>query len=464
MTGRILVVDDMETNIRVLTAKLEAEYYEVLSANNGAEAILLARETQPDLILLDVMMPIMDGYQTCRQLKRDPVTMHIPVVMVTALDGQTERVKGLEAGADDFLSKPIDDLSLFARVRSLLRLNSVISELRVHEADNMGNGVLARLQQKARDEGGKVLVVDEDERYARRIIRKLGGPHQCTVSLDPRTAPDEAAHGIDLVILNLAATAFDGLRIVARIRANDATRAVPILCAVDPNDRGRAVRALDLGANDILERPAEEHELRARVNTLMQRRLYATQLRQSLDASVELAFNDELTGLSNRRHMDGALTELAGQVTRTLEPAVVFITDVDHFKKVNDTWGHQAGDLVLQQVAQLLRDSFRAVDVLCRYGGEEFVVLMPDTGLVSAKAAAERFRQAIESHAFEIGKDRAPIHVTASGGLSEILSEEKGPEALQRADAALYHAKQNGRNRVVAARKAQKPAARAAGI
>lgn len=464
MTGRILVVDDMETNIRVLTAKLEAEYYEVLSANNGAEAILLARETQPDLILLDVMMPVMDGYQTCRQLKRDPVTMHIPVVMVTALDGQTERVKGLEAGADDFLSKPIDDLSLFARVRSLLRLNLVISELRVHEADNMRDGLLASLQARASEEGGKILVVDEDERYAQRVIRKLGGPHECTISLDPKTAPDLARQDFDLVILNLMASTFDGLRIVARIRSNEETRAVPILCTVDPNDRGRVVRALDLGANDILERPAEEHELRARVNTLLQRRLYTTQLRKSLDASVEMAYIDELTGLSNRRHMDGALTDLAKQVTRTLEPSVVFITDVDHFKKVNDTWGHQAGDEVLKQLAQLLRDSFRAVDVLCRYGGEEFVVLMPDTDLISAKAAAERYRHVTEKHLFEIGNDRAPIHVTVSSGLSEILSEETGKEALARADAALYHAKKNGRNRVVAARKANKPATRAASV
>src|SRR5580698_8463588 len=143
MTARILVVDDIEANVRLLQAKLQAEYYDVLTAPDGATALAIAGRERPDLVLLDVMMPGMDGFEVCRRLKEDVVTRHIPVVLVTALDGRTDRITGLEAGADEFLTKPIDDIMLFARVKSLTRLKLVIDELRQREASGRRIGVIA---------------------------------------------------------------------------------------------------------------------------------------------------------------------------------------------------------------------------------------------------------------------------------------------------------------------------------
>src|SRR6201985_2297751 len=143
MTARILVVDDIEANVRLLEAKLSAEYYEVLTACDGPTALAMAAAEKPDIILLDVMMPGMDGFSVCRRLKDDAETRHIPVVLVTALDGRADRVAGLEAGAGDFLTKPIDDVMLFARVRSLTRLKAVIDELREREASGRRIGVIA---------------------------------------------------------------------------------------------------------------------------------------------------------------------------------------------------------------------------------------------------------------------------------------------------------------------------------
>lgn len=451
MTGRILVVDDIEPNVRVLTAKLEAEYYEVMSANSGVTAISMAREQQPDLILLDVMMPGMDGFETCRRLKADPITQHIPVVMVTALDEQTDRVDGLQAGADDFLSKPIDDVALFARVRSLLRLNSVMNELRSHLNNGQGADATNRLLALSKQLGGKVLVVEESKRFGDRIAEKLGENFSCQITTDPKIASSIASTGFDLVLINLATTLFDGLRLCARLRADEATRQLPILCMVDGQAKARSVRALDLGVNDILERPVDRHELRARCQTLLQRKVYAAQLRENLDQSLELAFSDQLTGLFNRRYMDKNLEELIGRFNDTEEPSVVLIADIDHFKRVNDTWGHVAGDMVLQQLAAIMRESFRAIDIICRYGGEEFVVLMPDASLDSAKLAAERFRQVIESTSFDIGQGRAPIKISISGGLAALQGDQNAKQILSRADAALYHAKKNGRNQMIAA-------------
>ncbi|VAW01682.1 Pole remodelling regulatory diguanylate cyclase [hydrothermal vent metagenome] len=456
MTGRILIVDDMEPNIRVLTAKLEAEYYEVLTATSGADAILLAREQLPDMILLDVMMPVMDGFETCRQLKRDPLTQHIPVVMVTALGEQSDRVDGLQAGADDFLSKPIDDLALFARVRSLLRLNTVMDELRSREASSRASGSMPVLLARPRNAGGQILIVEANERLGQRIAVKLGDPYQCQIVSDQKQAAELADGDIDLVLINLETTAFDGLRLCARIRANEKTRQMPILGMIDIEDKERAVRALDIGANDILARPVDSSELQARVRTLLQRRFYAEQLRENLDQSVEMAFTDQLTDLFNRRHLDAKLQELGNRASLGEETSVLLISDIDHFKQVNDTYGHQAGDMVLQEIAKLLKSSFRAIDIICRYGGEEFVILMPGADLDSAKGAAERFRLLVESTEFHTGKDQAPIRITMSGGLTMIEGNEKNDAALSRADAALYHAKENGRNRMVTAKKQPK--------
>ena len=141
MSARILVVDDIEANVKLLEARLTAEYYEVLTASDGPTALALAASEKPDIVLLDVMMPGMDGFETCRRLKADPVTRHIPVVLVTALDGREDKIKGLGVGADDFVTKPIDDVILFARVRSLLRLKSVMDELREREESGRRLGV-----------------------------------------------------------------------------------------------------------------------------------------------------------------------------------------------------------------------------------------------------------------------------------------------------------------------------------
>src|SRR5438105_6240987 len=162
MTARVLVVDDMPVNVRLLEAKLSAEYFHVLSASSGAEALEKVRQELPDIVLLDVMMPGMDGFEVCRRMKQDPTCAHIPVVMVTALDQPADRLAGLRAGADDFLTKPVDDLSMFARVRSLVRVKTMVEELRMREETRQSLGL-----SDVRDAGieaqptGKVLFVND---------------------------------------------------------------------------------------------------------------------------------------------------------------------------------------------------------------------------------------------------------------------------------------------------------------
>src|ERR1700687_5174423 len=141
MTARVLVVDDVPANVKLLEARLSAGYFDVATAYSGAEALALCERAECDIVLLDVMMPDMDGFEVCRKLKSNPVTHHIPVVMVTALDQPSDRVRGLEAGADDFLTKPIPVLALTARVRSLSRLKMVVDELRMRAVTSRDIGL-----------------------------------------------------------------------------------------------------------------------------------------------------------------------------------------------------------------------------------------------------------------------------------------------------------------------------------
>jgi two-component system cell cycle response regulator len=451
MSARILVVDDIEANVRLLEAKLSAEYYEVLTAYDGPTALAIAAAERPDIVLLDVMMPGMDGFQVCRRLKDDPETRHLPVVLVTALDGRADRVAGLEAGADEFLTKPIDDVMLFARVRSLVRLKTVIDELREREASGRRMGVIAGAASRMGGSGGRILVVDDHERQAQRLCDELSVEHRPIIEREADKALMAARGPVDLVIVNAATRAFDGLRFAAQLRSDEATRNLPILAIVDFDERTRLVKALEIGVNDILAKPVDPQELAARARTQIRRKRYTDYLRDNLDHSLELAVTDQLTGLHNRRYMSGQLEALCRRAAHGGEPVALLVIDIDHFKRINDSFGHDAGDQVLREFAVRLASNVRAIDLPVRYGGEEFVVVMPDTRMEDAYRIAERIRLHVAGSPFRVLGGEELLSITISIGLAGSLGEDDRPEALlKRADAALYEAKARGRNRVIA--------------
>jgi len=451
MVARILVVDDIEANVRLLEAKLTAEYYEVMTASDGPTALALAAAESPDIILLDVMMPGMDGFEVCRRLKDDPITRHIPVVLVTALDGRNDRVTGLECGADEFLNKPIDDVMLFSRVRSLTRLKMVIDELRQREASGRRMGVIAGAAARLAGTGGRILIVDDNERQAQRVAAELAIEHRPIIESDPEKAHLTARGPVDLLIVNANAKSFDGLRFAAQLRSDEATRNLPVLAIVDPDERSRMVKALEIGLNDILPRPIDPQELSARARTQIKRKRYTDFLRNNLDHSLELAVTDQLTGLHNRRYMTGQLGALVARAVKGGEPTSALLIDIDHFKKINDNFGHDAGDEVLREFALRVASNVRAIDLPCRYGGEEFVVIMPDTNIEAAERIAERIRMHVAGTPFRLANGAELLTVTISIGVAATAGETDTPAALlKRADEAVYEAKAAGRNKVCA--------------
>ena len=452
MSGRVLVVDDQAANVRLLEAKLQAEYFDVCTAEDGYKAIEVARSEQPDLILLDVMMPGIDGFETCRRLKSDAATRHIPVVMVTALDQREDRIEGLESGADDFLTKPVDDLTLFARVRSLMRLKVVLDELRTREQTSRAADMYADVAEDEEDPVEAVIVTGDD-RSANRYSRALPTGVAAWTSLDPAEAAEHVNADTGCLIVDLTSPRFDGLRLCARVRSESATRSVPILAVINPDDVQCAVRALDLGVNDVIHRPVDAGELNARVRTQVRRKRYADKLRERLDESVELAITDPLTGLHNRRYIASRLRQAVEMASNGGAPVSVLIADIDHFKRINDTWGHEAGDRVLSAFARRIGHGLRALDLAARYGGEEFVIVMPGAGLAEARTAAERLRAATASDPFQTD-DGEMVRVTVSIGVAQAWQGEEPDSLMRRADAALYQAKADGRDRVESADKA----------
>ena len=452
MTARVLIVDDIPTNVRLLEARLTAEYFEVLTATSGPEALAICARQDVDIVLLDVMMPDMDGFEVCRRLKASSRTHHVPVLMITALDQPSDRVQGLDAGADDFLTKPVDDTQLMARVKSLARLKSLTDELRARALTGQQIAIedAMRAMDKISASGGSILIIDTDRRQAERIAGYLTPEHQVDILTEPADAVFQVTGAqYELALVSMSLDDFDPLRVCSQMRTVDHTRNLPIILMADEGDKPRVVRALDLGVNDFISRPVERNELAARVRTQIRRHRYAMELRESVNNTLALAVTDELTGLYNRRYFERHLGVMLGKAQAQERDMALMILDIDFFKAVNDTHGHDAGDAVLREFAGRLKRNIRGVDLACRFGGEEFVVLMPDTDPEQAEAVAERVRQAMAERPFEIGLAR-PLSVTISIGVALNESLADTPESLlKRADVALYRAKREGRNRVI---------------
>lgn len=454
MTARVLVVDDIPANVKLLEARLSAEYFDVTTAQNGAEALAICSRGQCDIVLLDVMMPGMDGLEVCRRLKSDPATHHVPVVMVTALDQPSDRVAGLDAGADDFLTKPVSDIALIARVRSLTRLKMMTDELRMRAVTSREIGIQNPELESIAETGmgGRILVVDDRPASCERLVTVLQAGHAVHVEPDPNNAIFRAAEGdYDLLIVSLGLEHFDGLRLCSQLRSLERTRNLPILAIADGDDNGRLARGLEIGINDYLLRPIDKNELQARVRTQIRKKRYTERLRDNVQLSIEAAITDALTGLHNRRYMESHLGTLMEQAASRGKPLSVLVLDIDYFKAINDTYGHDAGDDVLREFAVRIRKSIRGIDLACRYGGEEFVIVMPETDMAVAATVAERLRRRIATEPFAIEQGGRSINVTISIGLAGLENAGDGAlTLLKRADQALYRAKRDGRNRVVA--------------
>jgi two-component system cell cycle response regulator len=451
MSARVLVVDDILPNVKLLEAKLSSEYYDVLTATSGEEALQKIEMDSPDLVLLDVMMPGMDGFEVCERIKSNPAHAHIPVVMVTALTDTADRVRGLEAGADDFLSKPVNDTALMARVRSLVRLKMTVDEWRIRENTASQLGVIEDQGSIMKEpvENARILVVEDQSFEADKIADTLHRDNDTVIPVESGMKAMEYAsqHDFELLIISLNLKDEDGLRLCSHLRSNERTRSSPILMIGTDEDIGKIAHGLEMGAHDYIVRPIDRNELLARVRTQIRRKRFQERLRSSYEFSISMALTDSLTGLYNRRYLEVHMQKLLQKNQDAHKTLCVLILDIDHFKQVNDTHGHIVGDEMLKTFASRLNDNVRGFDLVARLGGEEFIIVLPNTRRNTALHIAERLRRSIADKPIACSAEEGELTITTSIGGAII---EPGvydvQDVIARADKALYEAKDSGRN------------------
>ena len=459
MAGRILIVDDVATNRIVLKVKLMAACYEVLQASNGADAIAYARNDKPDLILLDQKTPDIDGTTVCKTLKDNPETARIPVIIITADNNSSANIDALRAGADDYMCKPLDEVTLLARVRSLMRARDTAEELHLRDstarelgfaepaADFTPPATIAMIAATpvtamawktalGKTFHDKVIVIAKAQALSLRNIENI--PDVFVIACD-LAKPDE------------------GLRLMSELRSRPETRHSAVLMVIPEGANSKSATALDLGANDLVFEGFEPQELALRIQSQIKRKNLADRLRETVRDGLRMAVIDPLTGLYNRRYAMPHLTRIAERSKTTGHTYALMVLDIDRFKNINDSYGHAIGDVVLQQVAKRVKDNLRGVDMVARIGGEEFLVVMPDTELNEARLAAERLCHVIDDSPVSLAGDKGNVEISMSIGVSmggqhdDIRTVD---QLLESADKALYSAKSEGRNQVTFSRTA----------
>ncbi|MCU9847772.1 diguanylate cyclase [Defluviimonas sp. WL0024] len=456
MAGKILIVDDVATNRIVLKVKLASAFYETVQAACGVEALKQARGMRPDLVLLDVELPDMNGIEVCRRLKADPATSGIPVVMVTAFHDHARKMEALAAGAEEVFWKPLDEAVLMARLRSLLRARETAEQLGLRDGTYRELGFAEGPQPFA----GPALVglIAGRAETALAWKRDLAGHlNDRLQALDGTAVLGDLGSGpvpdVFVVAADLARPG-DGLTLMSELRSRPATRFSAVCVMLPRAGRDTAAMALDLGASDLIEPGADPVEMALRIRTQIARKRQSDRLRASLENGLRLAMTDPLTGLNNRRYALPHLARIAERARAAGRQFAVMVLDLDRFKAINDSRGHAAGDAVLIEVAARLRGNLRAVDLLARIGGEEFLVALPDTTPEAAQATAERLRRVIGDRPVPMPDGAAAIPVTLSIGLALGPGPASVEDLVDLADRALMGSKADGRNIVTVGRSA----------
>ena len=473
MHGKILIIDPIATNRIVLKVKLSSAYYDVIQASSIAEATTALKHSKPDVVISSSQL--LDGSvkDLATELRKHPKTADLPIIAIESCDDQTARLEFLEAGVDAILSRPLDDALLLARVRCLVRSYASDTEWLLHDDTSCALG-FAEKQANFLPNGTAVFVACDKGSLAswKAQLANLI-PAKITFA-----AVDEALDHIDSTPIKTSGDNISGKRIapdvfvlvmdrsesqkmlhlLATLKSHITTRHSKILVIQTHPNQKLGAQALDMGANDLMPHGLYPIELALRIKSLLKRKHVTDQMLATVRNGLEAAVSDPLTGLHNRRYAMPHLDRIAHHAQKTGKPFAVLIADMDHFKRINDTYGHAAGDAVLVEMSKRLRENLRAIDLIARIGGEEFLVVLLGTPLKEARDAARRLCKLVGETPFQISGGLKSIKATISIGLAiggAACSDVKtAQQLLEEADKALYDAKMRGRNCVILSRPA----------
>jgi len=440
------VVDDETDAVNLFQAALNDQGFQIETAANGAQAVEKARSFLPDVILMDVIMPELNGYIATERLKADPATSDIPIILVTGLNKVEDKLRGLESGADDFLNKPFNIQELLSRVHSLVKIKKLQEQLKEMSERQP---LLAHIKKSLSTYRSHILVVEDDERIRNicKWILDAGGYVVDTVPDGGEAQKHLKAAIPDLILLDLMLPDINGLDLVQKLKQDPATQDIPVIIITAMSDMKTKVKSFNTGVDDYLVKPVKSLELLARVKVNIRKHLAQQELKYSLDQTFQQSISDPLTGLCNRQYMSTVMDRELAIFKRHGRIFSLMILDIDNFKSINDNLGHLSGDQVLTAVAKILKDEIRTSDLAVRYGGDEFIVIFSDTKEDQAMIIAQRIRAAVEQKKFIEGKDQM---ISVSVGLTQASANDStGEDIIKRADDAMYQAKRAGKNRVV---------------
>ena len=450
---RILLVDDDPMNLKLLASMLPKDKYDIITADNGTDGLEKTFKEHPDLILLDIMMPDINGYDVTRKLKSDPETAHIPIMLVTALDGDEDKAMGLEAGADEFLNKPVNMSELRARVQSLLRLK--VFQEQLHTRSQSEKFVVtpsdSRLPEEETIESPSILIVEDNPVDARLLEQYLDRDTYRikTVSNGEDAIEYAQSERIDLILVDIVLPGIDGFELIERFKKMDGYKNVQVIVITSLEASDERIRGINLGVDDYLTKPVSREELTARANALMKKKAYMDRLSSQYESALQAAISDKMTGIYNHAYFKHFLNLEVKRSMRQKHLLALIMIDIDDFKNYNDTYGHLVGDELLKWMGWIIRQNIREVDLPARYGGEEFAVVLPYADSYGASVVAYRIQEAISTNPFTPSEALNPGKATVSMGIALYPEDASSSEELiQMADRALYRAKEEGKNRV----------------
>jgi two-component system cell cycle response regulator len=449
--ARILIVDDEVKNLKLLKAYLGVEDYDIITAGNGQDALLKVSQSPPDVILLDIMMPGISGYDVTRRIKQNKDTAGIPIILLTALSSEKDKSRGMDAGADEFLTKPINKTELIARLHSMIRLKRFQEQLCFRDQSKLLIDPSFDRSTLVNNRVPTILVVEDDDKDAFLLNKQLENePYILKRVKTGESAVREALNEpIDLILLDIMLPGISGFDVCRRLKGDEQVSNIQIVVMTSLRDLDYRIQGTELGADDYLVKPVNSRELKARVQALLKKKRYIDKLHHRYEKALNHAISDGLTGVYNHAYFKRFFELEIKRSLRHKHPTSLLLLDLDNFKQINDRFGHLTGDRILIQVAHAISKKVRDTDFTARYGGEEFAVILPYSGIEESRDVAERIRRSISLEISVPGITSESQLVTTSIGAANCPADGQDVETIiRKADEMMYLAKQCGKNQV----------------